>query len=205
MGQVIAACTYVFVCVAVRWRCIGGIFAATRGPDGWLERGSVFILRCSDVGRFVIPLRCRVFHIAPHPWDHISSPHPLSPNRFIYRLRCTIIPPFATHACMLPQTRTLMQMQARSINTHFLQIKHKNTHKTHLYLFPWGYLAITLFYLLLCLALQAISWWDYNCSHIFLNCSFVTCKETKTCHHIKVQLGRIAIILNITRKCLKLL
>lgn len=80
----------------------------------------------------------------------------------------------------------------------------EHTQNTLLYLFPWGYLAITLFYLLLCLALQAFLWWDYNCSHIFLNCSSITCKETKICDHIKVQLGRIAIILNIARICFKL-
>lgn len=51
-------------------------------------------MRQGDIRRFVIPWRCRVFHIAPHPWDHISSPHPQSPNRFIYRpSSCTHSPP----------------------------------------------------------------------------------------------------------------
>lgn len=109
--------------------------------------------------------------------------HPCTPNPqtdLFSDPACTYIPPFPTHAHMLPQTRTLMQMQARSINTPFLKIKRgEHTQNTLLYLFPWGYLAITLFYLLLCLALQAFSWWDYNCSHIFLNCSSVNCKETR--------------------------
>lgn len=104
-----------FECVGVRWGCIGGVFAATHSLDGWLVRGSVFILRWGDIRRFVIPWCCRVFHIAPHPWDHISSPHPPSPNRFIYKLSsCTYIPPpnkglhtaadTYTHVCTLQTT-----------------------------------------------------------------------------------------------------
>lgn len=145
-------CMCVLVCVAERWRCIGGVFAATPGPDGWLVRGSVFILRHGDVGRFVIPWRCRVFHIAPHPWDHISSPHPQSPNRFIYGPRLYIHTLVSTHVCMLPQTLELMQMQAEAINTPFLKIKQRNTQNTILYHFPCGCLTIMLFYLLLCFA-----------------------------------------------------
>lgn len=205
MGQVTAVCMCVFVCVAVRWRCIGGIFAATHGPDGWLERGSVFILQSGDVGRFVIPQRCRVFHIAPHPWDHISSPHPQSPNRFIFRPRLYIHTPLS-NTCTHAAADSYTHADAGEEHKHtFLKNQTwEHTQNTLLYLFPWGYLAISLFYLLLCIALQAFLWWNYNCSHIFLNCSSITCKETKICDHIKVQLGRIAIILNITRMCFKL-
>lgn len=125
-------------CVCVCWGCIGGVFVATHSPDGWLVQGSVFILRRGDIRRFVIPWRCRVFHIAPHPWDHISSPHPQSPNRFIYRLSsCTYIPP--SNTCILLQTRILMhirykQQTCSSTEDHkhtFSEIKSVNTHGTH--------------------------------------------------------------------------
>lgn len=139
MGLALAVCADMFVCVGVRWGCIGGVFAATHSPDGWLVRGSVFILRRGDIRRFVIPWRCRVFHIAPHPWDHISSPHPQSPNRFIYRLSsCTYIYPLPTHAYILLQTHILMhihnkQQACLSAEDHkhtFPEIKCMNTHNT---------------------------------------------------------------------------
>lgn len=64
--------------------------------------------------------------------------HPRTPNPqtdLFSDPACTYIPPFPTHARMLPQTCTLMQMQARSINTPFLKIKHENTQKTQFYIY----------------------------------------------------------------------
>lgn len=150
-----------------------------------------------DVGRFVIPRRCRLFHIAPHPWDHISSLHPQSPNRFIYRPRLYIHTPISTHARMLPLTHALMQMQARTINTPFLKIKRVNKHKTLFYrVSPRMFNNNSS---LFAFVFSSTGHYDHNCSRIFLIGSSVTCKETKICHQITVHLGSIAIILNITR------
>lgn len=123
-----------------------------------LNRGVYLFCGAATWGDLLFPCVAEFFTLLHIP-ETIFHPRTPNPQTDLFTdPACTYIPPFPTHACMLPQTRTLMQMQARSINTPFLQIKHKNTHKTHLYLFPWGYLAITLFYLLLCLALEAISW-----------------------------------------------
>lgn len=64
----------------------GNVFVVIRIPDGWLLQSRVFIFPGSYVGRFVIPWRSLVFHIALHPGLHISSVHPQFPNRFIYKL-----------------------------------------------------------------------------------------------------------------------
>lgn len=71
----------------------GNVFVVIRIPDGWLLQSRVFIFPGSYVGRFVIPWRSLVFHIALHPGLHISSVHPQFPNRFIYKLYSTHTPP----------------------------------------------------------------------------------------------------------------
>lgn len=73
----------------------GNVFVVIRIPDGWLLQSRVFIFPGSYVGRFVIPWRSLVFHIALHPGLHISSVHPQFPNRFIYKLYSTPHPLFA--------------------------------------------------------------------------------------------------------------
>lgn len=73
----------------------GNVFVVIRVPDGWLLHSRVFIFPGSYVGRFVIPWRSLVFHIALHPGLHISSVHPQFPNRFIYKLYST--PPNHPH------------------------------------------------------------------------------------------------------------
>lgn len=74
--------------------CSGNVFVVIRIPDGWLLQSRVFIFPGSYVGRFVIPWRSLVFHIALHPRLHISSVHPQFPNRFIYKL-------YSTPPCLL--------------------------------------------------------------------------------------------------------
>lgn len=72
----------------------GNVFVVIRIPDGWLLQSRVFIFPGSYVGRFVIPWRSLVFHIALDPGLHISSVHPQFPNRFIYKQ-------YSTPPCLL--------------------------------------------------------------------------------------------------------
>lgn len=179
--------------VRVCWGCIGGVFVATHSPDGWLVRGSVFILQRGDIRRFVIPWRCRVFHIAPHPWDHISSPHPQSPNRFIYRLSsCTYTPPSNTcihtgtdtYSCIYTINSRRVQALRTTNTTHLKSnvcthdtLTRKYVHTDLLFFFFTSVMQCSLSVsnkaiqqycnVTILFRSTASSWWGYNCSHIF--------------------------------------
>lgn len=179
------------------WGCIGGIFVATRSPDGWLIQGSVFILRPGDIGRFVIPWRCRVFHIAPHPWDHISSPHPQSPNRFIYSLSsCTYTSPSNTcirtathtplvythtykHTCWSAENHKCTSCDIKRMNVHDTLVT-KCTHCAAVLSLWFQWACSTYFPLTFQFGSTDWLWWSSSCSHIWNKINILPPHEEET-------------------------
>lgn len=136
MGQVIAARVRVYLCVLLcALDVLGASLQRIMVQMDDLNGGVYLFCGAATWGDLLFPGVADFFTLLHIPGTifHPCTPNPqtdlFSDPASIY------IPPFPTHARMLPQTRTLMQVQARNINSPLVKIKDENTRKTHFYIY----------------------------------------------------------------------